>query len=166
MLEQLAFIDIITLDAAVASNISEERAARLLANRQYITPHRLPKLLITAHNSEEYEQALVAAEHLQHFVDSVSVITESSRNKTAVNALALHRANWPETSEQERKSRILLLSRRGGGGKPQFIVPFLWYKKFKGFEEHEGSYVSCRSYRYLRMLGFHESLSTFALLST
>ncbi len=125
MLEQLAFIDIVALDAAVASGLSGERAARLLANRQRITPHRLPKLLITAHNSEEHQQALVAAEHLQYFVDSVRVIAESSRNKTAVNALALHRANWPETSEQARKARILLLSRRGGGGKPQFVAPFV-----------------------------------------
>ena len=34
MLEQLAVIDIIALDAAVASGLPGERAARLLANRQ------------------------------------------------------------------------------------------------------------------------------------
>jgi DNA repair photolyase len=125
MMRRLSAIDIITLDASIALNISGERATRLLANRCCIAPQCLPKLLITAHSSEEYQQALVAAQHLQDFVDSVSIIIERSRNQTAVNALALHRTNWPEMSEQERKARILLLSRRGGGGKPQFIAPFV-----------------------------------------
>ena len=126
MLERLADIDIIVLDAAVASGPPGERAKRLLENRQNMHPHlHHPfKLLITAHSDGEQQIAQTVTESLQHLVDSVETIVESGRNETAVNALRLHRKHWPDTSEQERKTRILLLGRRGGGGKPSFIVPF------------------------------------------
>ncbi len=124
MLERLADIDIIVLDAAVASGPPGERAKRLLENCQNMHPHHPCKLLITAHSDGEQQIAQTVAESLQHLVDSVETIVESGRNETAVNALRLHRKHWPDISEQERKTRILLLGRRGGGGKPSFIVPF------------------------------------------
>jgi DNA repair photolyase len=125
MLERLAAIDVVTLDAAVSSGLMGERAQRLLANRQRVAPQRLPKLLITAHNDVERKQAQQATIQLQAYADSVTILDERGRNETAVNALAMHRECWPDISEQERKTRILLLSRRGGGGKPQFIAPFV-----------------------------------------
>lgn len=125
MLERLAAIDVIALDAAVSSGPMGERAQRLLANRQRVAPQRLPKLLITAHNDIERQQAQQAIRQLHTFVESATILDERGRNDTAVNALAMHRDYWPDVSEQERKARILLLSRRGGGGKPQFIVPFV-----------------------------------------
>src|SRR5712692_4852783 len=125
MLERLAAIDVIALDAAVSSGLMGERARRLLANRQRVAPQRLPRLLITAHNDRERQQAQQAALQLHPFAASVTILDEHGRNETAVNALAIHREYWSEVSEQERKTRILLLSRRGGGGKPQFIAPFV-----------------------------------------
>jgi DNA repair photolyase len=125
MLEQLANIDIVVLDAAVASGLPGERAKHLLENRKLIHSHHLPKLLVTAHTHDEQQLARLATENLKHLVDSAEVLVESGRNETAANALRLHRAERPNITEQERKTRILLLSRRGGGGKPQFIVPFV-----------------------------------------
>ena len=125
MLERLAAIDVVTLDAAVSSGLMGERAQRLLANRTRVAQQRLPKLLIMAHNDIERNQAQQAATQLQAYADSVTILDERGRNETAVNALAIHRECWPNISEQERKTRILLLSRRGGGGKPQFIAPFV-----------------------------------------
>lgn len=125
MLERLAAIDVIALDAAVSSGSMGERACRLLANRQRVAPQHLPRLLITAHNDAERQLAQQAAMQLHAFADSVTILDERGRNETAINALAMHRERWPDISEQERKMRILLLSRRGGGGKPQFIAPFV-----------------------------------------
>lgn len=125
MLERLTEIDVVALDAAVATGLSGERAKRLLVNRQRIASHHLPKLLITTHSIDEQKKAQVAAELLRPLVKSVDIISEGGRNETAINALQLHRASWPDVSEQERKTRILLLGRRGGGGKPQFIAPFV-----------------------------------------
>src|SRR5579883_3134674 len=124
MLTRLEQIDLIALDAAVSADLMGERARRLLANRQHMAPERLPRLLITAHNDVEHQLARRAANHLRSYVASVTVLDESGRNETAAKALALHRQYWPDISEQERKTRILLLGRRGGGGKPQFIAPF------------------------------------------
>ncbi|MGB8348364.1 MAG: hypothetical protein WCD86_26010 [Ktedonobacteraceae bacterium] len=125
MLERLEQVDVIALDAAVSADLMGARARRLLANRQRVAPHRLPRLLITAHNDIERQLAQRAARQLQIFVESVTILDERGRNEMAVNALALHRQHWPDVPEQERKLRILLLGRRGGGGKPQFIVPFV-----------------------------------------
>lgn len=125
MLTRLEQIDLIALDAAVSVDLMGERARRLLANRQHMAPECLPYLLITAHNDVEHQLARRAANHLRPYVASVTVLDERGRNETAANALALHRKYWPDISEQERKTRILLLGRRGGGGKPQFIVPFV-----------------------------------------
>lgn len=125
MLDRLATIDVIALDAAVSSGSMGERARRLLANRQRVSPQHLPRLLITAHNDVERQQAQQVATQLRPFATSVTIQDERGRNETAVNALSLHRQYWPDMSEQERKTRILLLSRRGGGGKPQFIAPFV-----------------------------------------
>src|SRR6266568_2112397 len=125
MLERLAATDVIALDAAVSSGPMGARAWRLLANRQRVAPQRLPRLLITAHNDTERQLAQQAALQLHTFADSVTILDERGRNETAVNAMATHREYWPEVSEQERKTRIVLLSRRGGSGKPQFIAPFV-----------------------------------------
>lgn len=125
MFDRLASIDVIALDAAVTTSLMGTRARRLLMNRQQIAPQHLPRLLITAHNEGEQRLAQQAATELQSFVESVTILDERGRNDTAVNALALHRQYWPDISEQERKTHILMLGRRGGGGKPQFIVPFV-----------------------------------------
>lgn len=125
MMERLADIDVIALDAAVSTGLPGERAIRLIKNRWRIAPQQLPKLLITVHSAEEVWNAQATAERLRPYVQSVDVISERGRNDTAANALEMHRANWPDVSEQERKTRIVLLGRRGGGGKPQFIAPFV-----------------------------------------
>lgn len=125
MLERLEQVDVIALDAAVSADLMGARARRLLANRQRMAPHSLPRLLITSHNDIERQLAHRAAKQLQAFVESVTILDERGRNETAVNALALHRQYWPDMPEQERKLRILLLGRRGGSGKPRFIVPFV-----------------------------------------
>jgi DNA repair photolyase len=125
MLERLDQIDVIALDAAVSADSVGERARRLLANRQQVAPERPARLLITAHNDIERQLAQRAAKLLHPYAASVTVLDEHGRNETATNALALHRKYWPDMPEQERKLRILLLGRRGGGGKPQFIVPFV-----------------------------------------
>src|SRR6266699_3543529 len=95
MLERLAAIDIIALDAAVSSGEMGERARRLLANRQRVSPQRLPRLLITAHNDVERQQAQQVAKRLHSFATSVTIQDERGRNETAVNALSLHRQYWP-----------------------------------------------------------------------
>jgi DNA repair photolyase len=125
MLARLAEIDLIALDAAVTGGLAGERARCLLANRQRIAPQRLPRLLITAHNTAEQQRARQAAERLHPFVESVTILDERGRNETATHALNLHRESAPSMSEQQRKNRILLLGRRGGAGKPQFIAPFV-----------------------------------------
>lgn len=125
MLTRLAQIDVVTLDAAVADGAPGERARRLLENRRRVAPNRLPLLLVTAHNGTEEQRAQEVAQRFGPLVDSAHVINESGRNDTAVNALAWHRRCWPTLTEQERKTRILLLGRRGGSGKPQFIAPFV-----------------------------------------
>jgi DNA repair photolyase len=125
MLAWLAHIDVIALDAAVATGLAGERAERLLANRRRVAPDRLPLLLVTAHNEIEHQRAQEAVQRFGPLVDSVHVMSEAGRNETALNALTLHRHYWPDVGEQERKNRILLLGRRGGGGKPQFIAPFV-----------------------------------------
>jgi DNA repair photolyase len=125
MLRRLAEIDVVALDAAVSIGLPGERAKRLIKNRCCIAPQQLPKLLITVHSADEMRNAQAAAEHLRPYVQSVDVISERGRNDTAANALEMHRANWPDISEHERKTRIVLLGRRGGGSKPQFIAPFI-----------------------------------------
>lgn len=125
MLDRLAAIDVIGVDAAVTAGQAGDRVERLLRNRRRIAPLRLPTVLITAHSTTEHHQALAAAERLKPLAQAIEIVTQRGRNETAVHALQGHRAVWQEYSEQERKSRILLLSRRGGGGKPQFIAPFV-----------------------------------------
>jgi len=125
MLERLKAIDVIALDAAVSFGPMGERARRLLANRKRVASYHLPQLLITAHNDTEQQLAYQAAERLRPLVNKITILSEHGRNETAVNALALHRQHWPDMQEQERKTRIILLGRRGGGGKPQFIAPFV-----------------------------------------
>lgn len=125
MLERLAAIDVIALDAAVSSGLAGMRTVRLLTNRQLIAPKQLPLLLIMTHSSDEQQKALAAAERFRPFVQSIQIVEQQRRTETALNALQVHRTNWPHLPEQERKSRILLLSRRGGSSKPQFIAPFV-----------------------------------------
>src|SRR5579871_1474012 len=125
MLERIAYIDVVALDAAVSDGIAGERAQRFLANRQKIDPDRLPHLIITAHSDTEYQQAQEGAQRLRSLVSSVSIQKEHGRNETAAHALQLHRQLWPEIDDKVRKSQIILLGRRGGGGKPHFIAPFV-----------------------------------------
>jgi len=126
MLSRLGDIEVITLDAAVASGKAGERAYQLLQNRQRIMPGRLPCLLITTHEKAKDEQAIAQqmAARVAPLCESVQVVSEKSRNETAGLALALHRASFSDRAERERLGRILLLGRRGGAGKPQFIAPF------------------------------------------
>jgi hypothetical protein len=105
--------------------VAGERAKRLIKNRWRVAPQQLPKLLITVHSAEEVWNAQVAAEQLRPYVQSVDIVSEHGRNDTAANAIEMHRTNWPNISEQERKTRIVLLGKRGGGGMPQFIAPFV-----------------------------------------
>src|SRR6266567_4104293 len=106
MLDRLAAIDVIALDAAVSSGAMGERARRLLANRRRLSQN-LPRLLITSHNDLERQQAQQVATQLRPFATSVTIQDERGRNETAVKALSLHRQYWPDVSEQERKTRIL-----------------------------------------------------------
>src|SRR5436305_573340 len=101
MLDRLAAIDVIALDAAVSSGLKGERARRLLANRQRVSPQCLPRLLIITHNDTERRQAQQVATELHSFAASVTIQDEHGRNETAVNALSLHRRYWPDMSEQE-----------------------------------------------------------------
>src|SRR6266567_8744083 len=82
MLERLEQIDLIALDAAVSTDLMSERAGRLLANRQRLDPQRLPRLLITAHNSIEHQLAQRAAQHLRSYVAPVTFLDERGRNET------------------------------------------------------------------------------------
>ncbi len=125
MLARLALIDVSVLDAAVSIGAAGERARRLIENRRKIAPGQLPRLLVTAHDDEEYQLALEASQRFGPLVDSTQVLFEKGRNDTATNALALHHQVWSGIEEQQRKERILLLGRRGGRGKPQFIAPFV-----------------------------------------
>jgi DNA repair photolyase len=125
MLNRLAALDVIGVDAAVTTGKAGDRAMRLLENRRRVAPDRLPNVLIMAHTAEEYQQALAAAERFRPLAQAIEIQTQRGRNETAIHTLQAHRTGWPECREQERKSHVLLLSRRGGGGKPQFIVPFV-----------------------------------------
>jgi hypothetical protein len=133
MLPRLSNLDVIVLDAAVASGAAGERAYRLLQNRQSIAPDHLPWLLITTHkdpkNERIYVEELAAAQQmatqLAPFCHEIKIVLENGRTETATKALALHRDFFPGIMEQERKERILLLGRRGGKGKPEFIAPFV-----------------------------------------
>lgn len=125
MLDRLADIDVVALDAAVATGLPGERARRLLENRRRVAPERLPLLFLTFHNDEEARHAQEVAQRFDPLVSSVVLHQEKSRNETAVTALNLHREHWPAMSEMEHKARILLLARRGDSGKPEFIKPFV-----------------------------------------
>ncbi|WP_220198255.1 hypothetical protein [Ktedonospora formicarum] len=125
MLERLARIDVIALDAAVSSGLAGERARRLLLNRKRIAPHNLPRVLIATHNEDEQQQALEVTQQFSSLASSINILEEKSRNETASHALTLHRHYWPEMLEAERKTRILLLGKRGGAGKAEFIKPFV-----------------------------------------
>ena len=57
MMERLADIDVIALDAAVSTGLAGERAKRLIKNRGCIAPQHLPKLLITVHSADEARNA-------------------------------------------------------------------------------------------------------------
>src|SRR5207244_9529551 len=94
MLERLAAIDVVALDAAVTSGSMGERAGRLLMNRQRVAPQRLPRLLITTHNDPERQSAQQAVRQLHAFVESATILDERGRNETAVNELALPREDW------------------------------------------------------------------------
>ena len=65
MLNRLAEIDIVALDAAVSTGLPGERAKRLIKNRGHVASQKLPKLLITVHSAEELWNAQVAAEQLR-----------------------------------------------------------------------------------------------------
>ena len=125
MLERLADIDLIALDSAILSGAPGQRALRLLRNRQMIAPDRLPVVLLMLHHDRDrkaVEQQFVS--QIRPLCQSIQMIEEKSRNKTATHALALHAQCFPRFTDQERKQRLLLLGRRGGGGKPEFIKPF------------------------------------------
>ncbi|QBD79973.1 hypothetical protein EPA93_29915 [Ktedonosporobacter rubrisoli] len=124
MLERLAEIDVIAIDAAVLAEHPGERVKRFLENRFLIAPHKRPLVLITVHTDAEKQQAEQGLPGLRHLAAEIEIRPENGRNETATNALQLHQKHWPDVSMQERKERIFLLSRRGGGGKPQFIAPF------------------------------------------
>ncbi|GER85766.1 MAG: hypothetical protein IMW90_02070 [Thermogemmatispora sp.] len=125
MLRRLAEIDLVVLDAAVASGVAGERATRLLANRRRLAPARPAHLLLHAHSRQEEEQARGAAERLAPLVAAVHLRRLGSRSEVAREALTLHRQLWPAEDEARRKARLLLLIRRGGAGTPQFIAPFV-----------------------------------------
>ena len=124
MLARLADIDVIALDAAVASGATGERARRLLQNRSRVAPNRLPWLLLATHSEAESHVAWQFTRTVQSLCYDFRVVREQNRTEMATKALALHRAHFPGITDQERKQRVLLLGRRGGG-KPQFIAPFV-----------------------------------------
>lgn len=125
MSRRLAPIDIVTLDSAVAGGSAGQRALRLLHNRYAEDPQRPPHLLIMLHSENDRAAAELFAAAAQPLCQAIQVVEEKSRNKTVPVALALHAQHFEEVAEPERKERILLLSRRGGGGKPEFIAPFV-----------------------------------------
>ena len=53
------------------------------------------------------------------------MVRAQNRTEAATQALELHRRYFPGLTDHERKQRVLLLGRRGGGGKPRFIAPFV-----------------------------------------
>lgn len=125
MLNRLAAIDVVAVDSAVASGTAGERTRRLLQNRSQIALDRLPWLLLTTHSEAESSMAWQFVESVRSLCSDVMVVREQNRTETATKALVLHRAYFPGMLDHERKERILLLGRRGGGGKPQFIAPFV-----------------------------------------
>ena len=125
MLERLSDIDVVALDAAVALGLPGERALRLLKNRHSVAPEHKPVLLLLIHNSSERDTALRFVTQARPFCQDVMIVEERNRSETAANALASHHTFFPEVSMQERKQRVLLLGRRGGKGKPEFIAPFI-----------------------------------------
>jgi DNA repair photolyase len=124
MLDRLADIDLITVDSAVTSHAPGQRALQLISNRQMIAPDRLPVVLLMLHHDRDRKSVELFIRQIQPLCQSIQVIEEKSRNKTATHALALHAQHFPAIPYQERKERLLLLGRRGGGGKPEFIKPF------------------------------------------
>lgn len=133
MLSRLTEIDVIALDAAVADGEAGERASRLLRNRQRTAPDRLPSLLIAVHDQSgtgnsaatELAAAQRMAQQAAPLCQRIQIIRQKNRSEGSLRALEFHRQWFPETAERERKDRILLLGRRGGGGQPQFIAPFV-----------------------------------------
>src|SRR5579859_3414176 len=97
MLTRLSNIDVIALDAAVASGAAGERAYRLLQNRKDVAPGHLPWLLITTHSDPKNERVsveeLAAAQRMAArvapFCREVQIVPENSRTETATKALAL-----------------------------------------------------------------------------
>jgi DNA repair photolyase len=79
---------------------------------------------LTTHSEAEFASARQFADAVQALCSEVVIAREQGRNETASRALELHRERVAGMPESERKERILLLGRRGGGGKPQFIAPF------------------------------------------
>ncbi len=124
MLKRVMDIDVIALDAAVASGLPGERARRLLHTISRLDPFRLPWLLLLAHSEAEEHIAWQFAHSVRPLCCDL-VVRAQNRTEAATQALELHRRHFPGLSEHERKQRILLLGRRGGGGKPQFIAPFV-----------------------------------------
>ncbi len=125
MLERLQDVDLVALDAAVATGEAGERAQRLLANRRRLAPERPPQVVLTLQTPQEEALAAQAAARLRPLAAEVRLQWQRGRQETAQHALALHRQLWPAMEETQRKARILLLIRRGGAGKPQFIAPFV-----------------------------------------
>ncbi len=125
MFDRLSDIDVVALDAAVALGLPGDRALRLVKNRHSVDPEHKPVLLLLSHNSTECETASRFVTQAGPFCEDVMIVEEQNRSETAANALAFHRTFFPEVSMQERKQRILLLGRRGGKGKPEFIAPFV-----------------------------------------
>lgn len=125
MLDRLSTIDVITLDISVTTGAAGERARRLLENRFMIAPQNLPHLLIATHNEEEQRIAPHIIDQFAPLVQTSHIMEQKSRNETASNAMKWHRQFWPDVSDQDRKGRILMLGRRGGSGKPEFIKPFV-----------------------------------------
>ncbi len=122
---RLADIDLITVDSAVTTGEPGQRALRLLRNRQQMKPDRPPVVLLMLHQPSDTSAAEQFIAQARPLCQSIHIIEEKSRNKTASHALALHAQQFPEMSGEVRKERLLLLGRRGGGGKPQFIAPFV-----------------------------------------
>src|SRR5690242_12506728 len=94
MLPRLAHLDVIALDAAVASGVAGERAYRLLQNRRSIAPDHLPMLLITTHTDAKNEQVSVEelaaarsmAMRVAPFCREIRIVPEHGRTETATKA--------------------------------------------------------------------------------
>lgn len=103
------------------------RALQLLLNRTS-AGSKLPTLMLFAHNDEEEVAANAWAAHLnvQHpdIVAEVKIVREKGHNEATGNAIGYLSNLHPGSRMFDVKRQMLILSRRGGKGKAQFISPF------------------------------------------